>query len=92
MENRYKCEVGYSGHESGGLPTLVAAALGAPVIERHITLDKEMYGSDQSASLNPKELKELVSTIRQVQKILGNGKKSLLDDEIPIANKLRYWE
>jgi N-acetylneuraminate synthase len=92
LEEKYGCGVGYSGHESGGLPTLVAAALGAPVIERHITLDKEMYGSDQSASLNPKELKELVSTIRQVQKILGNGKKSLLDDEIPIANKLRYWE
>ena len=85
--------VGYSGHERGILPTFLAVATkGAVAIERHITLDKNMYGSDQSASLEPSELKELVEGCKNIGQMLGFGAKRCLDAEIPIAKKLRYFE
>jgi N-acetylneuraminate synthase len=91
LRNRYNCPVGFSGHEEHTLPSVLSAALGASAIERHITLDKNMYGSDQSASLELDEFKSMVQSIREVTTILGNSEKQVLDAEVPIAQKLRYW-
>ena len=84
--------IGYSGHEIGIMPSLLAVAFGAKSIERHITLDKSMYGSDQSASIEFEELKVLVSESRKVINTLGTGQKVFLKHEIPVAKKLRYFE
>ena len=69
----------------------MASSIGACAIERHITLDRAMYGSDQSASLQPEGLRQLVSILRKLPSILGDGKKKILDKELSIAAKLRYW-
>jgi len=92
LRERYKCDVGYSGHERGILPSVLAAALGATVIERHITLDKKMYGSDQAASIDEPELRLMMQQIRAVPGILGSGMKTISEKEIGIAKKLRYFE
>lgn len=89
LRDRYGCKIGYSGHETGTLVSICAAVLGASSIERHITLDKTMYGSDQKASIEPIELIELVKGIRSVDKILGNGEKILSDAEMEVKKKLR---
>lgn len=88
----YQVPIGYSGHETGILPSLLAVAIGAVAIERHITLDKNMYGSDQSASIEPDEMKLLVEQARQITNTLGHGLKEFLQHEIPVAQKLRYFE
>ena len=92
LRDRYGCPVGYSGHEAGTLPSLLAVAAGATAIERHITLDKTMYGSDQSASIEKDELIMLVSESRKVTNTMGTGQKMFLQHEVPVANKLRYFE
>jgi N-acetylneuraminate synthase len=91
MREKYDCKVGYSGHEKGGLAISVAAvALGATSIERHITLDRTMYGSDQAASLTPDGFKNLVTAIRKVEKaIKGDENKKILKIEEGVAKKLR---
>lgn len=89
LRERYGCDVGYSGHEEGTLASVCAVALGATSIERHITMDKGMYGSDQKASIEPQELMELVRDIRQVEKLLGNGEKVLSQAEEEVKRKLR---
>lgn len=89
LSERYKCKVGYSGHEKGILVSICAATLGATSIERHITLDKTMYGSDQAASIELDELYTMVKEIREVEKILGNGEKILSDAEMEVRKKLR---
>ena len=89
MQDTYKCKVGYSGHEEGTLVSTCAVALGASSIERHITLDKNMYGSDQKASIEPYELMKLVRNIRAVEKILGSGEKILSPAEAEVKKKLR---
>lgn len=81
--------IGYSGHEAGLAISAAATTLGAHVLERHITLDKTMYGSDQKASIEPRELKELVVGIRAIEAAFGDGVKRVLDEEIPIKEKLR---
>ena len=86
---KYKVPVGYSGHERGLQVTIAAVALGATFIERHITLDRSMWGTDHSASLEPEGLKKLVHDIRIVELALGDGKKKVYDSEIPIRAKLR---
>jgi len=86
---KYKVPVGYSGHERGLQVTIAAVALGATFIERHITLDRSMWGTDHSASLEPEGLKKLVRDIRMVELALGDGKKKVYDSEIPIRAKLR---
>ena len=86
---KYKVPVGYSGHERGLQVTIAAVALGATFIERHITLDRSMWGTDHSASLEPEGLKKLVRDIRIVELALGDGKKKVYDSEIPIRAKLR---
>ena len=91
LKKKYKTKVGYSGHEKGGLSISYAAvALGASSIERHFTLDRTMYGSDQSASITTKGLTELVGGIRTIeQAIQGSKVKKILDIEKDIAKKLR---
>ena len=91
LADRYACPIGYSGHEKGVLPSILAVALGATVVERHITLDRTMYGSDQSASLEFKGLNLLVRDARRVMTALGDGEKRILENEIVCANKLRYF-
>ena len=81
--------IGYSGHEAGLAISVAATTLGAHVIERHITLDKTMYGSDQKASIEPHELKELVEGIRAIEEAFGDGQKRVIDAEVPIKEKLR---
>ena len=89
---RFGPPVGYSGHEVGLLPSIVAVVLGASVIERHITLDRASYGSDQAASLERRGLELLVKECKGVQTTLGDGRKSIKEIEQGIAKKLRYWE
>jgi N-acetylneuraminate synthase len=89
LADRYGIPVGYSGHESG-LPSSVAAvAMGACIVERHITVDRAMWGSDQAASLEPNGITKLVSYIRVVERSLGDGVKRVLEREYPILKKLR---
>ena len=89
LKKRYNCKVGYSGHETGVLISVAAVVLGASSIERHITLNRAMYGSDQSASLEKNGCRTLVDQIRKVEICLGDGKKTILEKELPIAEKLR---
>lgn len=89
LVKRYQCQVGYSGHENGTLVSTCAVAVGAISIERHITLDKTMYGSDQKASIEPYELCELVKTIRETELIMGDGVKRLSEAEEEAKKKLR---
>ena len=90
LQKEFKCDVGYSGHETGGyLICISAVILGATSIERHITLDRSMYGSDQAASLEPMGLKRVVNDIRRIETILGDGEKRVWPSEIPVMKKLR---
>lgn len=89
LRNRYDCNVGYSGHEVGLAISYAAAAMGITSLERHITLDRAMYGSDQSASIEPNGIRQLVGAVRKIEKAMGDGEKRLIDAEVPIARKLR---
>jgi len=90
LKKKFGCNVGYSGHEkSGYLVSVAANVLGATSIERHITLDRTMYGSDQASSLEPPGLIRLVRDLRMIDSILGDGKKRIWDSEIPAMKKLR---
>ena len=91
LEKKFNLPIGYSGHEASVSPSVVAASLGASVIERHITLDRAMYGSDQSASLEKSGLMELTSILRKIPNLLGSGEKVILKEEQNVAKKLRYW-
>ena len=90
LKKEFNCEVGYSGHESTGyIICVTAAVLGASSIERHISLDRTMYGSDQAASLEPHGLERMVRDVRRVESILGDGVKKVWPSEIPVRDKLR---
>jgi len=90
LKEKFNCNVGYSGHESSGyFISLTAAVLGATSIERHITLARDMYGSDQAASLEPIGLERLVRDIRALNLIIGDGVKRIYPSEIPVMKKLR---
>lgn len=91
LQERYDCPVGYSGHESSPIPSIAAAALGITSLERHITLDRSMYGSDQSASLEKRGLEILVNGVRTIEIALGDGEKIFSESEKSVASKLRYW-
>ena len=92
LRKEFNCNVGYSGHESSGyLISDIAVSLGVTSIERHITLDRAMYGSDQAASLEIHGLLRQVRDIRQIESILGDGVKRILESEIPIMKKLRTF-
>ena len=95
LREKFKCDVGYSGHEVGLAVSYAAAALDITSLERHITLDRAMYGSDQSASIEPVGLRQLVGAVRKIEKAMGDGEKRIIDAEVPIARKLREhldWE
>lgn len=92
LKERYGLPVGYSGHESSVSPSLVAAVLGAQVIERHFTLDRSSWGTDHAASLEPSGFSQLAGMVRKVPTILGDGVKASVPGEQAVADKLRYWE
>ena len=89
FRREFSCPIGYSGHEKGLLPSILAVELGASSVERHITIDRTLWGSDQAASLEPEGLRRMVRDIREVKTILGNGTKVVYESEIPVKNKLR---
>jgi len=89
LQKRYKCPIGYSGHEYGLEPTVFATILGAKVIERHITLDHAMWGTDQSSSLEIAGIDTLKKRIKDINLILGDGKKIVTENERAIRKKLR---
>lgn len=89
FKEKYDCPIGYSGHEKGIVSSAIAVVLGACSVERHITLDRTMWGSDQAASLEPEGLRKMVRDIRNVKTFLGDGIKKVYDTELPIKKKLR---
>ncbi len=89
LKNKYQCDVGYSGHEVGLAISYAAASMGISSLERHITLDRSMYGSDQAASLEPTGLRQLVGGIKKIENAIGDGVKKITDSEMPVALKLR---
>jgi N-acetylneuraminate synthase len=89
LEATFSCPIGYSGHEVGLIPTVVAVSMGACLVERHITLDRAMWGSDQAASVEPGGMERLVKYIRVTEQALGDGVKRVYDSEVPSLRKLR---
>lgn len=89
MKKTFDCPVGYSGHETGVVQSIIAVLSGANVVERHITLDRAMWGSDQPASLEPNGLNRMVRDIRLIPTCLGDGEKRVYESEKPIIQKLR---
>jgi N-acetylneuraminate synthase len=89
LEQRYGIPVGYSGHETGIPSSVAAVVLGACCVERHITMDRAMWGSDQAASLEPNGISRLVRDIRLIEQSMGDGVKRVYEREIPIIKKLR---
>ena len=89
LKQKYGCDIGYSGHETGIIVCCAAVALGATSIERHITLDRAMYGSDQAASMELTGLKKLVEYIRDIESALGSSEKTVTEQEEQIKKKLR---
>lgn len=89
LRDRYQCKVGYSGHEVGLAVSYAAAAMGISSLERHITLSRAMYGSDQAASVEPAGFRQLVGAVRKIERAMGDGEIKVMDKEISIAEKLR---
>ena len=89
LQNRYDCDVGYSGHEAGLAISTGAAALGITSLERHITLDRSMFGSDQAASVEPNGFRNLCGAVRKIQIAMGDGVKRMAPGEDEVAKKLR---
>lgn len=89
LRKEFSCPIGYSGHEVGLIPSIVAISLGACLVERHITLDRAMWGSDQAASVEPGGFERLVKYVRVTEQSLGNGIKQVYESEMPVLKKLR---
>jgi N-acetylneuraminate synthase len=89
LRDTYQCDVGYSGHETGIAISTAATALSITSLERHITLDRAMYGSDQSASVEPSGFRQLVGAVRKCEMATGDGIKRVIEEEAPIAKNLR---
>jgi len=89
LKRRFNCPIGYSGHERGISPSVLAVAFGAVSVERHITTDRTLWGSDHAASLEKEGLWRMVRDIRQIPTIAGDGRKVVYENEIPIIKKLR---
>lgn len=89
LKKTFNCPIGYSGHETGVVQSVIAVLCGACVVERHITIDRAMWGSDQAASLEPNGLNRMVRNIRLIPICLGDGKKIVYESEKPILEKLR---
>ena len=91
LKSMYRCPIGYSGHEVGLVPSAVAVALGACLVERHITLDRAMWGSDHAASVEPQGMEQLVKYIRVTEAGLGDGVKKVYDNEQSSIKKMRRY-
>jgi N-acetylneuraminate synthase len=91
LSDTFSCPIGYSGHEVGLIPSVVAVSMGACLVERHITLDRAMWGSDQAASVEPGGMERLVKYIRVTEQSLGDGVKKVYDSEVPSLQKLRRF-
>lgn len=92
LKEKFKCDVGYSGHESTVSPTIFAYFLGANYIERHITLDRSMWGTDQAASLSKNGLQNLVDILEKAPQVMGDGIKRLSIEEKNMLTKFKYWK
>ncbi len=91
LKKKFKCKIGYSGHESSVSPSFAAWFLGADYIERHITLDRSMYGTDQAASLAEQGIAQLTEVLSKFPRMLGNGKKTISKEEKKLISRFRYW-
>jgi N-acetylneuraminate synthase len=91
LKEEFNCPIGYSGHEVGLVPSAVAVALGACMVERHITLDRAMWGGDQAASVEPSGFEKLVKYVRVTEAALGDGVKKVYDSELPSLRKMRRY-
>jgi N-acetylneuraminate synthase len=91
LGEEFDCPIGYSGHEVGLQTTYAAVVLGASFVERHITLDRAMWGSDQAASVEPPGLMRLVRDIRVIEQAIGDGIKNVYDSELKMIQRLRYY-
>ena len=89
LRDKFNCDVGYSGHETGLAVSYAAAAMNITSLERHITLNRAMYGSDQAASVEVNGLRMLVGAVRNIENAMGDGEKRIIAAELPIAQKLR---
>lgn len=89
FKERYDCVVGYSGHEYGLEPTVIAVQLGAQIVERHIALDHQMWGTDQSSSVTIMGMDELIKRINKIELVLGDARKKITEGEVPVREKLR---
>jgi N-acetylneuraminate synthase len=92
LRAEFPCPIGYSGHEVGLITSVVAVALGACMVERHITLDRAMWGSDQAASVEPQGFERLVKYVHVTQQALGDGVKRVYDSEMPSLRRLRRYQ
>lgn len=92
LKKKFKCTIGYSGHEATTSPSLIAWMLGAQAIERHITLDRSMWGTDQAASLSEDGIRMLTGLIKKTPTLIGKGKKIFSKEEKKLSKKFRYWE
>ena len=92
LRKKFKCEIGYSGHESEVSPTILAYFLGCRYIERHITLDRSMWGTDQAASLSGPGMKNLSDILSKIPLLLGDGIKKISKDEKQMLKKFKYWK
>jgi N-acetylneuraminate synthase len=91
LRNKFKCQMGYSGHESTVSPSIAAWFLGVDYIERHITLDRSMYGTDQAASLSEQGIAQLADLLSKFPTMFGNGKKTISKEEKKLIPKFKYW-
>jgi N-acetylneuraminate synthase len=89
LQKEFSCPIGYSGHEVGLIPSVIAVGLGACMVERHITLDRAMWGGDQAASVEPGGVERLIKYIRVTEQSLGDGVKRVYDSELPSLRKMR---
>ena len=89
FKNKFSCLVGYSGHEKGYIPSVLSVVYGAVFVERHITLDRTLWGTDQAASLEPEGLRRMIRDIKNIAIASGDGKKIVYESEKPIIKKLR---
>jgi len=92
LKKKFKCKIGYSGHETSVSPSFIAWFLGADYIERHITLDRSMYGTDQAASLGEQGIRDLSSMLSKFPHMFGNGKKIITKEEKKLISKFKYWK
>ena len=91
LKRKFKCKIGYSGHENSVSPSIAAWFLGADYIERHITLDRTMYGTDQAASHSETGIRELTTMLSKFPTMFGSGKKTISQEEKKLIPKFRYW-